>query len=142
MSDGNAQNEAIGIIVTHGSLGRELLRTAELIVGRCEGCYAISGSDLCNADVIGRIREITGEHAGSRVVLFVDYFGGSCCINSMRAAESMPGATVVSGVNLPLLLDFVTKKDAMDFDQMIEHILGRGRESISRIELPPGGASR
>ena len=142
MSDGNGQNDAIGIIVTHGSLGRELLRTAELIVGRCEGCYAISGSDLCNADVIRRIREIADECPGTRVVIFVDYFGGSCCINSMRAAEMMPGATVVSGVNLPLLLDFLTKKNAMDFERMVEHILGRGKESISRIELPPGGKSR
>ncbi|MBN1884033.1 MAG: hypothetical protein JW876_00750 [Candidatus Krumholzibacteriota bacterium] len=139
MSCGTDHEGTIGIIVTHGTLGRELLRTAELIVGRSAGLYAISGSDLCNEEVVGRIRRIAGECTGARIVVFVDYFGGSCCINSMRAAEKMPGTTVVSGVNLPLLLDFLTKKDSMEFDRMIEHILGRGKESIRRVELQMGG---
>jgi PTS system mannose-specific IIA component len=125
----------IGIIVTHGRLAEELLRTAELIIGTVEDCYAISGSDLCDEELVQRIRRIIVDSGREHAVIFVDYFGGSCCINSARAIDGIRGVKVVSGVNLPLLLDFLTKQGKMGFDEMIRHLVSRGSESIKVLDF-------
>ncbi|MCK4236828.1 MAG: PTS fructose transporter subunit IIA [Candidatus Krumholzibacteria bacterium] len=127
--------EAIGIIVTHGRLAEELLRTVELIIGKLDYLYPISGSDLCNEDLIGDIKAIIRNAPGKNVVLFVDHFGGSCCANSVRAVKGMEGVKVISGVNLPLLLDFATKRGSMGFEEMVDHLIRRGRESVKVIDI-------
>jgi mannose/fructose-specific phosphotransferase system component IIA len=135
MSDERHTGSITGIVVTHGKLAEELVRTAALIVGEIDDLYAVSGSDLCDESVIGQIRDILARRDGARAVVFVDYFGGSCCINSVRAVEGESGIKVVSGVNLPVLLAFATKRGAMPFDEMIEHLIRRGRESLKVIDL-------
>lgn len=125
----------IGIIVTHGRLAEELLRTAELIIGTVENCYAISGSDLCDDELIQRIRRIIIDSKYRHAVIFVDYFGGSCCINSARAIDGISGVKLVSGVNLPLLLDFLTKQGKMGFEEMVRHLVSRGSESIKVLDF-------
>ncbi len=135
MSDGKHSGRTAGIVVTHGRLAEELVRTAELIVGEQEELYAVSGSDLCDESVIGKIREILARRDNANVIVFVDYFGGSCCINSVRAVEGETGIKVVSGVNLPVLLAFATKRGTMPFDEMIDHLIRRGRESLKVIDL-------
>jgi mannose/fructose-specific phosphotransferase system component IIA len=135
MSEEAHSERIAGIVVTHGKLAEELVRTAELIVGAQEDLYAVSGSDLCDESVIGSIREILARRKDAPVVVFVDYFGGSCCINSVRAVEGEAGVKVVSGVNLPVLLAFATKRGTMPFDEMIDQIIRRGRESLKVIDL-------
>jgi len=135
MSDEKQSDVIAGIVVTHGKLAEELVRTAELIVGKQEELYAISGSDFCDEEVMGRIREIIARRADARTVVFVDYFGGSCCINCVRAVEGKPGIKVVSGVNLPILLAFATRRGTLPFEEMVDHIIRRGRESVKVIDL-------
>lgn len=132
---GDKRERITGIVVTHGKLADELVRTAALIVGVQEELHAISGSDLCDEHVIERIRRILGERERPAAIVFVDYFGGSCCINSVRAVEGIPGVKVVSGVNLPMLLAFATKRDAATLEELCDHILRRGRESVRVIDL-------
>jgi PTS system mannose-specific IIA component len=111
MTEPKSAKPTIGIVVTHGNLAEELCHTTELIVGKLTGCYAISGSELCDEELITRIREIIDREKSENAIVFVDYFGGSCCINSVRAVRGLKGVRVISGVNLPVLLDFVTKRN-------------------------------
>ncbi len=130
-----SSKSTIGIIVTHGTLAGELRHTTELIVGKLEDCYPISGSDFCDEEVIARIRDIIDETRAKNAVVFVDYFGGSCCINSVRAVQGLKGVKVISGVNLPMLLDFATKRGSLEFQDMVDHLLRRGRESVRLVDL-------
>ncbi len=124
-----------GIVVTHGGLAEALIRTAELVVGKQEDIWAISGADLNDEQVIARIREIVAGRPDGRALVFVDFFGGSCCANSQRAAEGSPGVRIISGVNLPMLLDFATKRRTSDLDGIVDHLIRRGRESIKLVSL-------
>ena len=122
-----------GIIVTHGQLGEELLRTVGLIVGEIHDCYALSGSDLGDESVVSSIREILDRNKANRAVVFVDYFGGSCGASCVKATRGLEGVKIISGVNLPILLDFVTKKGIMGLDEIVEHLIHRGQESVRVI---------
>jgi len=124
-----------GIIVTHGKLGEELLRTVGLIVGEVHDCYSLSGSDLGDEKVIRSIHEILDANSVERAVVFVDYFGGSCGASCMKATRGLEGVKVISGVNLPILLDFVTKQGVMDLDEIVGHLIHRGQESVRVIEI-------
>ncbi len=135
MSNHPSAREPIGIIISHGDLAGALLKTAKGIIGRVEGCFMLSGSELSSDVLVGRIREILDRHEGRNAVLFVDYFGGSMCINSVRAMEGRKGVKIVSGINLPVLLDFMTKREAMEFEEMVDHLIVRGRESIRVIDV-------
>ncbi len=127
--------QTIGIIVTHGDLAEELCHTTELIVGKLTGCYAISGSDFCDEEVIGRIKKILDTERSKKAIVFVDYFGGSCGINTVRAVRGLKGVKVISGVNLPILLDFITKRESFEFHEMVDHLINRGKESVRLIEF-------
>ena len=125
----------IGIIITHGNLAEELLATVKMIVGETHDCYAMSGSDLCDEDVAKRIHELVEERGGRRAVVFVDYFGGSCSAATVRATRDLSRVSVISGVNLPILLDFVNKQDTYGLEEIVDHLLHRGQESIRVIKF-------
>ena len=124
-----------GIIVTHGQLGDELIRTASLILGEVEDCYALSGSDLGDRKVIDSIREILDSNDVGEAVVLVDYFGGSCGASCIKATRGLEGVRVIRGVNLPILLDFVTKQGTLGLEELVEHLIHRGRESVRVVDL-------
>jgi PTS system mannose-specific IIA component len=124
-----------GIVVTHGQLGEELLKTVSLIVGELHDCYSLSGSDLGDEQVIKAIHKILDASNTERAVIFVDYFGGSCGHSCVKATRGLKGVKVISGVNLPILLDFVTKQSMMGFDEIVDHLIQRGRESVRVVEI-------
>ncbi len=124
-----------GIVVTHGQLGEELLKTVRLIVGEIYDCYALSGSDLGDEKTVESIRGILDANNTKKAVVFVDYFGGSCGASCVRATRGLEGVKVISGVNLPVLLDFVTKQGMMGFDEIVDHLIKRGRESVKIVDF-------
>jgi len=125
----------IGIIITHGHLAEELLKTAATIVGELHDCFALSGAELCDDEVVERITGILKSGGDGEAFLFVDYFGGSCCTSCVRASRPFENVKVISGVNLPMILDFVTKQDTMGMDDLADHLIHRGRESVRTIDL-------
>jgi mannose/fructose-specific phosphotransferase system component IIA len=129
------EKDITGIVVTHGKLGEELLSTVSLIVGEIHDCYALSGSDLSDESVSRSIREIIDRNKAKRALVFVDYFGGSCGTSCVKATRGLEGVKVISGVNLPMMLDFVTKQGTMDFDEIVDHLIHRGQESVRVIDF-------
>ena len=128
-------NEPTGIIVTHGGLAQELLDTAGQVVGEIPFCYAISNRDLSDEALVSKIKKIIERTDPSFTFLFADYFGSSCALNCVRAARGMDDAVVISGVNLPILLDFVTKRGTMEPKEIISNLIRRGRESVKIIDI-------
>ncbi|MBC8277980.1 MAG: hypothetical protein H8E46_07090 [FCB group bacterium] len=113
-----------GLIVAHGKMGRGLLNAATVIVGEQEGIYAISNSDLSLEQLqaeIGGILDQTGE-----CIIFADCLG-SAYTASRIASRGMP---VISGVNLPMLLSFFTKRDRMSLGELVEAVITDGRKGI------------
>ncbi|MCK4538731.1 MAG: hypothetical protein KAV42_08045 [Candidatus Krumholzibacteria bacterium] len=128
-------NEQTGIIVTHGGLARELLDTAKLIVGKIPFCYAISNKGLADEVLVSKIKKIIEETDPSFAFLFVDYFGSSCSLNCVRAVRGRDNTVVISGINLPILLDFVTKRGTMEPEEIINNLIHRGQESVKIVNI-------
>ena len=108
------------LIVTHGNLGAELLRVVESLLGPQEAVEVLSnqGKDLeC-------LCEMVDAHVPSakEAVLFVDFCGGSPFVACRRSSGDKRLCTVISGVNLPMLTSFFTKRNKMPLSELLQTI--------------------
>ena len=120
----------LGVLVTHGSLGREMLRTAEEILGPQRGVVVISNTGASSDDLGRRIGEAIDESTGGAAFLFVDLLGGSCGQVCQEAIRRRPGMVVFSGVNLPMFLEFLHHRERVDRGELRQRILRKGRDGI------------
>jgi mannose/fructose-specific phosphotransferase system component IIA len=120
------------VLVTHGALGGELVRTAEAILGRQEGVAIVSNEAVSLDGLVETLRDAAG--APGPVVFLVDLLGGSCC-HACRAvrAELGTNAFVITGVNLPMLLEFFYHRDRVTFAELQERLLRKGRDGVQSL---------
>ncbi|MGE4318083.1 MAG: PTS sugar transporter subunit IIA [Deferribacterales bacterium] len=122
----------IGIIaVTHGLFGEELIKSAEMIVGKQECLESISmleGSSL--TDIADSIEKAIDKYESDGVIIFTDMFGGSPSNISM-AYLGTKNMEVVSGVNLPMLIKAISaRKEHKSLTAICEDCAESGKNSI------------
>jgi mannose/fructose-specific phosphotransferase system component IIA len=94
----------LGVVVAHGALAAALVGEAERISGERGVLTAVSNEGCGREEIEARVADAVGD---GEAVLFVDMPCGSCFLAAMKQARTRPGIRVVTGVNLPMLLDFV-----------------------------------
>ncbi|HYQ95670.1 MAG TPA: hypothetical protein VER38_01515, partial [Candidatus Eisenbacteria bacterium] len=104
----------VGLLVTHAALGSELLRTVEGILGAQSDVHVLSNDgysgDALSRAIEERVRDVPVERP---VVVFTDLAAGSCGIASRRAVHGARIVRKVTGVNLPMLLEFFHYRDTL-----------------------------
>jgi mannose/fructose-specific phosphotransferase system component IIA len=126
------------ILVTHGAIGAQLLAVARRILGETAGVEVLSNEGLSVEALRQRIEERLRAHAGSPVFLLVDLLGGSCgqvcCLLRAREGERVE---VVAGLNLPMLLEFLHKRDVLPPEELAESLVRKAREGIQWLRRVP-----
>ena len=130
------------LVMTHGQIGAELVGVVEMILGPIEGLESQSNHGLSGDDLREKVNAWLGTKAGEAgevipldppVVIFIDDFGGSCGTAAQLCCGLRPGVAIISGVNLAMLLGFVTWREDNDLDELVRQIVQKGRESIVRL---------
>jgi mannose/fructose-specific phosphotransferase system component IIA len=98
-----------GIVLTHAELSESLVRAVYEITGDDESLVAISNAGLGHDRLCDLVAELTLD---SPTVVFVDLPGGSCLQAVVTATREKTDVALVSGVNLPMLLDFVFNRNS------------------------------
>jgi len=125
---------ARALILTHGSLGRELIAAAELIVGHAEGLDSRSNDGLSAAGQADLIESFLAADPASPAIIFVDLLGGSCSLAGSRFLA--PGRVqLLTGVNLPMVIAFLQGRRREPLPALVQGILLRGHRGIQG--LPP-----
>jgi len=124
----------IGIlIVTHCQLGDALIGAAEFIIGsRPESIESVSIDLSENAEKLrGKIdrgiKKVMGQEG---VIILTDMFGGTPSNLSYSFLEE-GHIEVLSGVNLPILIQAVNRRKKMELDQLAANLEAFGKKSIS-----------
>lgn len=117
------------VLVTHAGLGAELIRTAESILGPQEGVAFVTNAGASLESLSEAVREQLGCGTG-QLVLFVDLLGGSCGHICAGIKGRYPACAIFSGVNLPMLMEFLFNRDRVSFDELKERLLEKGRNGI------------
>ena len=93
-----------GVVVAHGGLAEALVAAVAEISGERERLVPVTNHGCDRASLEERVASAVGDEPA---VVFVDMASGSCMLAVLRRLRSRPGVSVVTGVNLAMLLDFV-----------------------------------
>ena len=121
------------VIVTHSQLGDALIGAAEFIIGsRPESIESVSIDLSENAEKLrGKIdrgiKKVMGQEG---VIILTDMFGGTPSNLSYSFLEE-GHIEVLSGVNLPILIQAVNRRKKMELDQLAANLEAFGKKSIS-----------
>jgi len=110
------------LIVTHGDLGKSLLRTSRIIVGKSDGIKVISNDELSMKGLINEINSQLEKWKESEILILVDFLGGSCWNAAKFALKGRKSTALISGVNMPILLSFITKNDEFELGEMVKYL--------------------
>ena len=119
------------VVIGHGGFASGLISAVEQITGRGALLIGLSNTGMAPQEMQDVVKRYLDE--GIRVV-FTDLPGGSATVCARRVSAAREGVVVVSGVNLPALLDFVFSSDAADVSAA--HAAARGRETLTVIGRP------
>jgi len=119
------------VIVAHSFIGKELIATAEYIVGKMDGIVAVSID--CKMDAL-EARKVISEaikqvEQGNGVLILTDLFGGSPS-NIAFSFLNKDKVEVITGVNLPMILTFWNKRKGNTLMELAKFIYFAGRRSI------------
>ena len=92
------------MVISHAGLAAAMVQAVEQISGVTGVLIPVSNSDCDPALIERRLTQAIGE---GPAVLFVDLPSGSCFFAAMRTNRALGQVPVVTGVNLPMLVDFV-----------------------------------
>ncbi len=118
------------LVVAHGNLASSLIETAELIVGHVEGVKACS---FCQGSDVEKLRKmlktsIKEVNTGDGVIILTDMFGGTPSNISLSFLEEQ--VEVITGVNLPMLIGAITKRENRSIKEMAQLLKESGKSNI------------
>ncbi len=121
------------VIITHGSLGQSLIDAATGIAGGIENVKAVP---VMSADATDGLRDalkaaVSGVNTGNGVIIFTDMFGGTPTNIALSLLDEK-SVEVLTGVNLPIVLKFLSHRNDKPLKDLAAQLKSYGQESIVR----------
>lgn len=129
----SGEREAVGVIVAHADVARALARAVEDISGVGDALLPLSNRDCAPEELERRVADSVGS---GPAVVFVDLGSGSCAHASRRVARRLGNAAVITGVSMPMLLDFVFHR-RMELPELARRLEEKARAE-TRVDLYDG----
>jgi mannose PTS system EIIA component len=119
------------LVVAHSGLASELLKAAEMVVGPVSHAAAVGiepsdSGEAVRKNIEAALREVSGDGA----IIMTDMFGGTPSNVSLSFLQE-GRVEVLTGVNLPMLLEFSSKRGRLPVSELAKALRDSGKESIS-----------
>lgn len=121
------------VIVSHGNLATEVLKTAELIVGKIEHAMAVNIDAKASVEKIHNDIEkaIKSVDSGDGVLVMTDMFGGTPS-NLSLSFLGRYDVEVITGVNTPMVLRVPTAREKeKNLEDLARFIKEYGQKNIT-----------
>jgi PTS system mannose-specific IIA component len=118
------------VLVTHAGLAGALKSAAEMIVGSIDICASVEvipgeHADEIMARVVSAVEAVSADGA----IIMTDLFGGTPSNMAMSFLKE-GRIEVLTGVNLPMLIEFCSRRGRMSVADLASELLRSGREGI------------
>ncbi|MDD9148884.1 PTS sugar transporter subunit IIA [Sporolactobacillus sp. CQH2019] len=120
------------LIVTHGHLCEEIVKSAEMILGKLQNVYTfplVEGEEP--QELRDKIRAVL-DKAPDNSILLADMFGGTPA-NALAYFSQQKKYTVVSGLNLGMLIEAEMIRSQDNYSNIAEHLLASALKSMVDI---------
>lgn len=120
------------ILMTHGEAGASLKKSAEMIIGEMEDVYCLSlmeGRDP--ADYAEELKKLLVD-APDWTIILTDLYGGTPC-NMASVFATQKEYTVLSGLNLAMLIEAESQRAALPGEELTECIQAAAVDGIKDI---------
>jgi PTS system mannose-specific IIA component len=118
------------VLVTHAGLATALKMSAEMIVGPIDHCTTVEvAPDERADDIMARVVAAVEKVQAEGAIIMTDLFGGTP--SNMAMSFLKDGVVeVVTGSNLPMLIEFCSRRDRMTVAELASDLQRAGREGI------------
>ena len=118
------------VLVTHAGLAGALRSAAEMIVGCIDRCASVEiipdeHADEIMARVVSAVEAVSADGA----IIMTDLFGGTPSNMAMSFLKE-GRIEVLTGVNLPMMIEFCSKRERMPVAELASELQRFGREGI------------
>lgn len=120
-------------VASHGDFAKELVKSAEMIIGPVEDCYSFSllpGQDP--AMIAENMLQIVQQHQSDEIICLVDLFGGSPCFSVISLLENNK-MQVVTGLNLAMFIEVATQRYNVEIEELTEIAISTLKNSARDI---------
>lgn len=123
----------VGILLaTHGQLAETMYQTAQMIVGRIEQVETVCLHEQMSTE---QFEKLILEHmakidTGSGTLVLTDLMGGSPGNVCARLILSGKPLRAVSGVNLPMLLEVLSRREGATLHELTAVAVAAGQQGI------------
>lgn len=120
-----------GLIVSHGKLAEELLNALTIIIGEAVNIEAISigwydDVEESKKRISQSLKKIDQKNGA---VIFTDMFGGTASNLSFSFLKDNR-VDIITGVNLPMLIKFVSLQRGNNLKEVAKKVYEQGRKNI------------
>ncbi len=122
-----------GIIIGHGTFAEAMLTTAEKIVGEQPDIEIVSNEGFSCETLCERITQVLHERKEADTLIFLDLPGGSCTISCYTILKDHQDLNVISGVNLPMLLEFFMLREKHTARELVPILIKKGKDNIIQL---------
>lgn len=116
-----------GVLLGHGSMPDGMVDAVRHITG-CEPdvLVPVSNRGMSPETLAAAVCDAIGDAPS---IVFTDLQSGSCGFVARRLLQGRDGLVVISGVNLPLLIEFVMNRQ-LPLAELVPRLLSKGRAAM------------
>lgn len=116
-----------GILLAHGGMAEGMVDAVIQISGvEADALVPISNKGLAPPELLARVESVLEPGA---TIVFTDLQSGSCTFVARKLCQDHANVAVLTGANLPLLLDFVLHRD-MPLSELVPRLLEKAHTGI------------
>ena len=117
------------LIATHGTLAAGIKSSLDIIIGSIEHVFLLQAYVDEQTSVEAELEKILAQISDhDELVVFTDILGGS--ITNQILQHLRPNVYVVSGVNLPLVIDVMLADSTTPIEEVISTAIGNAKEQM------------
>lgn len=123
------------MIISHGEMANGMLDAAHMIIGEQEGVVTVILKETDDVDGLKKRVEAALQQvdAGDGVLVLVDLFGATPFNISARVAVVHDQVEVITGMNLPMLLEVALQRESQGFAELVEIAKEAGRSGVRTL---------
>jgi fructoselysine and glucoselysine-specific PTS system IIA component len=118
------------ILASHGKFASGILSSLKLLYGNTDSVTAMDCYIDPKYDLQKNVKKVIDENSNNRLLVITDIFGGSVNNEFLKYIKE-PNFYLVSGLNLPFLLELMTQiTETGDLESLIKKVLDNSKKSI------------